>query len=32
MIRLLTPIAFISLLLLGKRLFSTGDWGKPRKR
>lgn len=32
MIRLLAPLAFIALLLLGKRLFSTDDWGKPRKR
>lgn len=32
MIRLLAPIVFITLLLLGGRLFSTGDWGKPRKR
>lgn len=32
MIRLLAPIAFIAILLLGRRLFSTDDWGKPRKR
>jgi hypothetical protein len=32
MIRLLAPLAFIAILLLGRRLFSTDDWGKPRKR
>lgn len=32
MIRLLAPIAFFFLLLLGRHLFSTGDWGKHRKR
>lgn len=32
MIRILAPIAVIALLLLGGRLFSTGDWGRPRKR
>lgn len=32
MIRLLAPIAFIAILLLGRRLSSTGNWGKPRKR
>ena len=32
MTRILAPIAFLFLLLLGKRLFSTDDWGKPRKR
>ena len=32
MTRILAPIAFIAILLLGKRLFSTDDWGKPRKR
>lgn len=32
MIRLLAPLALLALLLLGGRLFSTGDWGKPRKR
>lgn len=32
MTRVLAPLAFLFLLLLGKRLFSTGDWGKPRKR
>lgn len=32
MIRLLALLAIIALLFLGGRLFSTGDWGKPRKR
>lgn len=32
MIRLLAPLAFLALLLLGKHFFSTDDWGKPRKR
>lgn len=32
MTRILAPLALLALLLLGKLLFSTDDWGKPRKR
>lgn len=32
MTRVLAPLAFLFLLLLGGSLFSTDDWGKPRKR
>ena len=32
MTRILAPLAFIALLLLGRRIFSTDDWGKPHKR
>lgn len=32
MTRILAPLDFLALLLLGRHLFSTNDWGKPRKR